>query len=304
MPVLCLVILFAAGCAISGGNANLNETSAKSARDIYKGNAAYLKGCCNSAIFYYMAAHEISAAAADNAGQALALNNLGNAYRALGKTDTAAAFFNESERLYSLAGDMSGAARALCNLASMLADLGRFEDAKKSLDKARDIISREKRPFFPLVLNRGLLYLDTGKLKQAEDTLEKALKIAGNDGSKLASAHFRLAQVKQKKDEYKAALAHYRAALESDRKTGARRAMADDLAGMGNVYTQLKMPGPAADAFRQALEIQALSGNRSEVTAILPRFSAAAKKAGIDTGVTRFFVNQWLDGKISGQPCD
>ena len=87
MLVLCLVILFAGGCAITGENAGPGGTCVNPAGDIYNGNTAYLKGCYTNAVSYYMAAYEVSVASADTPGQALALNNLANAYSALGKTD-------------------------------------------------------------------------------------------------------------------------------------------------------------------------------------------------------------------------
>ena len=72
------------------------------------------------------------------------------------------------------------------------------------------------------------------------------------------------------------ALAHFKTAFESDRHFCARRLMAEDLGAMGDVYMQLNRPEPAAEAFREAVEIYAVSGNRARVTSIMPKFLNAA----------------------------
>ena len=161
-------------------------------------------------------------------------------------------------------------------MAAMLTDAGRVKEAEKTLDKARKLIALEKKPFFPLLLNQGVLYLNTDRYIQAAEALEKALKSAGKNVANLAAAHFRIGQLDEKKGEYKVALAHFKTAFESDRHFCARRLMAEDLGAMGDVYMQLNRPEPAAEAFREAVEIYAVSGNRARVTSIMPKFLNAA----------------------------
>ena len=73
---------------------------------------------------------------------------------------------------------------------------------------------------------------------------------------------------------------------------------------MGAVYVLQEKNIQAVNVFKRSLKIYALLGDQKKVQYIMTQLETISAGTGIDLSVTKYFVNQWLQGKSVEKPCE
>lgn len=270
------------------------------ARSLTKGIAFYRQGCYDRSLKLFRRAHEIYTAADDRAGAAIALNNIGNVYRARKDLGRSLLYYDAAVDLFAEIPDAGGLARARVNRASALIDAGRLDEAEKALQAAR--ARPGEQPQVSWMLASGVLASRRGLSRQAEEELSRALKKAGDESpEEAAGVHYALARVLLENGRPAEAVEHAETALAADRDDGAFRKIADDLLLLGDARLKAGRIPDAASAFRRAMKIYALLGDAGAVADAAARLKAAGVEAVHP--LTIEFVEDWLKGDVSGKIC-
>jgi tetratricopeptide (TPR) repeat protein len=267
-----------------------------------KGISYYQRGCYDRSHDTLLRAFEMYTATDDRAGAASALNNLGNVYRARKDLPRSLLYYDAAADLFSGIDHTEGQRQALVNRASVLIEAGRLDAAQAALAAARDAGGRDTDPGASWMLAHGILLSRKGAPAPAEDALLQALKKADADmPAAVSGVHYALARLLLDTGRYPAAVEQAEAALSEDRRRGAVGKTADDLILLGTAFEHLGRVSEAAGAFRRAIKIYALLGNREAVAETASRLKAA----GADTlhPVTLEFVEQWLKGDLRSDIC-
>ncbi len=292
----------------SGGNMIVKTTPEpilKGMKEINRGTGWYRKGCYQKSLEHFFRAHELFAAADQQSGVAMSMNNIGTVYRLMGDGNSALLFFEESYRTYMDIGDHPGALQALSNKAAVLIDRGRLEEAQHVLDTADQMARTRDKPFEPPLINRGILLIKKGKYLQAEELLNQALDRTNTSSfSELATINYALGNLLLQTGHPEKAVAYFEASLAADRVNGFYKGMADNLAALGSVCLNQRKIEEAVKYFNRGIKIYALLGDKEKVSEIMEKLSAASQQAIIDISVTQHFVDRWLEGKILENPCD
>ncbi|UCD32370.1 MAG: tetratricopeptide repeat protein [Desulfobacterales bacterium] len=274
-------------------------------REITKGITQYKKGCYKNALTYFFKAHELFTATDHQRGVAMSYNNIGNVYRASGDNKSAVLFFQESFSIYEDMGDAKGAVQILSNKAATLIDDGMLEEAAKTLSAAENIAKTNQILFGPLLNTRGILLIKKKEYAKAEEVLQTALTSVDSENfSESATVNFTLGNLMLETHRYEQAIFFFETALKADRLSGFSKGIADDLAAIGSTYLLQKKNDLAANVFKRSLKIYALLGNQKKVHQVMQQLENISESTGIDLGLTKYFVNSWLEGKTIEQPCD
>jgi len=180
-------------------------------------------------------AEHLRRAVARAPGNAMFLNNLGNAELAAGNPDAAAAAYAD-------------AVRHQPEFADALFNLGNAERVRKRFDAAVDCFRRALAvdPRQPRVLiNLGMTLYLQGRLDDAVDTIRRAIAL----DPRPAVMHYDLGVVLQRQGKVREAIDAYRAAVERD------PGVAEVHAKLGFAWQEIGEQEAAARAFRRALEI-------------------------------------------------
>jgi len=277
------------------------------AEQITKGNLYYGKGCYERALEHYLRAHELYCSSDQPRGTAMSLNNIGNAYRAMGDPRAAAAFFKEAAAVYKEIGDKAGLRQVLSNKAAVLIGEGELKAAGEALAEASAIIiPSDTGVFVPILRNRGILLMRKKDYPAAEEILRQALAESAKAGlPEQASTHQALGNLLLATNRAGEAAGHFRSALDSDRESGFYRGIADDLYGLGQCQASLGDYGAAAEYWKRSLQAYALLGRREESVRTMEMFKKAAAKSGSETELTEMFMKRWIEeGKRLEGPCD
>jgi len=277
------------------------------AEQIKKGNFFYGRGCYQRSLEHYLRAHELYCSSDQPGGVAMSLNNIGNAYRAMGDPRAAVPFFAEAVSIYEGTGDNAGLRQVLCNEAAALIGAGELGAAAAALEKASAVrVPGETGIFTPVLRNRGILLLRKKDYPAAEEVLRKALAEAAKAGlSEQASAHQALGNLLLETGRAGEAAAHFKSALDSDRENGYYRGIADDLYGLGQCHAVMGDYRAAAEYWKRSLHVYALLGFKDESSRAMERFKAAAAKASMETGLTEMFLKRWVEEGVRLEgPCD
>ncbi|MEW6671539.1 MAG: tetratricopeptide repeat protein [Thermodesulfobacteriota bacterium] len=294
-------------CACTGAGIDrkpLPPDSIAGMNELGKGNDRYQKGCYPQALEHFLRAHERFAASDHIAGTAISFNNIGNVYRALGDPNSALLFFEEAYISFMDLKDHEGALQSLSNKAAALIDANRIADADREFARAQKIADAGRKPFGPLLRNRGMLLLKKGDYPGAQALLDNALKNTDPlDLTESAAVQFALGNLMQKTNRPDEALRHFEAALAADQAVSHYKGMADDLAAIGSVHLDRGNAEQAAGFFKRAVKIYALIRNKAKVEATRGQLAEAAQKAGMGMELTDFFVEKWSRGEASEKPC-
>ena len=290
------------GSAIKAGPQHLTAGQ----EQIAKGMPYYQKGCYKRALEYFLKAHEIFTSYDQREGVAMSLNNLGAAYRGIDEPESALILFQEAYKIYAGIGNTSGARQALCNQAAAFIDLGDLVGAEKSLDEASKItVGVEGGTFIPLMSNQGILLTKKKEYAKAEEVLKNALSASNPENlSDIAVVNSALGHLMREKGENRQAIDYFERALDADRKAGFHKGIADDLRYIGEAYEKLREDRKAVESWQESIKIYALLGLEDEVDELVEQLRAAAERASVNIELTEFFVNHWLEGRMTEGLCD
>ncbi|MDY0163144.1 hypothetical protein [Desulfobotulus sp.] len=297
LPVLLVGLLFSLPACGAKTPATLPCWELSAQRALVQGNKAYLKGCYGLAHQHYQAGFEGYTAADQERGAALALNNLGNAYRMLHQKEDALISYIESARRAARLGDQDLEYRALANRISLLLDLERPHEAMALMP---DIPAAETHPGF--IRPRARILHLQGKTDQAERLLREALVQATS--SDKAGLYFSLGELLLSENSLQAAHQAFSQALELDRAAGRFSALAGDLMALARCETRLGRDEEALDAARRAMEIWALMGDTQLLAIHEAFFMTLAEKSAMDLTLSRHFIQLWQTGRAVAGPCD
>lgn len=180
----------------------------------------------------------------NRARAALALNNLGFVYSAIGDKPNALTYFAKALPLWRAEGDQAGEARTLKNI--------------------------------------GVAYNALGEKQKALDFFTQALPLWEALGDPAGEANI-LAYIANAYDglgEKQKALAYYIQALTLERKLGDRSSEATTLNNIGFVYDALGEKQKALDYYTQALSLQKVLGNRSQEATTLKNIGSVYSDLG------------------------
>jgi tetratricopeptide (TPR) repeat protein len=184
--------------------------------------------------------------------QSQSLVSLGHLFFKWGKHEKAGEFFEQGLRLAEKAGDKKSAAEALAQVALLNYSIGRYQEALKSLERAKKAGERSNLAGGTIDDLMGNLYIEMGKLPEAEKLIEKS-------GTDISRGRLRLA-----KQDYANAKIHYEKLRESAEKTGNVDNRFIAYTGLGLAQEGLDEFAPAADAYRKAIEtVEELRANLS-----------------------------------------
>ncbi|MFB3924893.1 MAG: tetratricopeptide repeat protein [Syntrophales bacterium] len=298
----CALLLSCAGDPARSMPAHLTS----GAEQIKKGNAFYQKGCYRTAQEHFYRAHDLYSASDQPGGVAMSLNNIGSVFRASGDAQSALLFFDEAVSIYTDIGDRAGLRQALSNKAAALIDKGDLDEAEALIEKASGIYPDENRkPFIPLLRNKGVLLTKQKKYWEAEEVLRRALVNSNPDNlPERATLHFALGNLMLETGRAKESIEHFQAALSADRISGFYRGMADDLSRLGQVCFQSGDYRAAAGYWKRSARIYYLVGLKKEAEQTMDQLRTAAQKAGVDTDVVEHFARRWEEGKKLENPCE
>lgn len=305
---LLIFLLIFPGLIACGGNAVKTGPPHLTAgqEQIAKGMPYYQKGCYKKALEYFLRAHEIFTSYDQREGIAMSLNNLGAAYRGMEEPESALMLFQEAYKVYSGIGNPAGARQALCNQAAALIDLGDLAGAEKALDEASKIrVEIAGKLFIPLISNQGILLTKKKEFAKAEEILKNALAASDPENlSDIAVVNSALGHLMLEKGENRQAIDYFEKALDADRKAGFHKGIADDLRYIGEAYEKLREDRKAVENWQESVKIYALLGMEDEVDELMDRLRVAADRASVNIELTEFFVNHWLEGRMTEGLCD
>ncbi len=299
---LILPALISCGKAVKTGPPHMTAGN----EQLTRGMPYYQKGCYKRAIEYFLRAHELYTSYNQLEGVAMSLNNLGVAYRGLDEPESALILFREAQKIYAGIGNPAGLRQALCNEAAALMDTGDLKGAEKALDEASTVgVGVETKPFIPLISNRGVLLTKKKEYEKAESMLRSALAMSDPENhSDTAVVNAALGHLMLEKGDHRQAIEHFERALDADRQAGFHKGIADDLRYIGEAFEKLREDRRAVESWRESIKIYALLGLEDAVDDLLDRLRAAAGRASVNIELTEFFVNHWLEGRMTEGLCD
>ena len=231
-----------------------------------QGTQQYQAGDLQAALDLWQQALAIYQAQGLQKNAAIALNNLGIAYRSLGEYQSAMAVLQQALVIVREIGDRPGEAIALNNLGNVENSLGNYQQAielyEQNLAIAREI--GDQRGEASALGNLGLVYDTLGQHQQAlefhQQTLELFRAVGDRSSEALALGNAGLAHYSL--GNYEQAIDFYQQSLEIAIDLGERRAQASALGNLGTVHHILGDYAAAIDFHQQALTIDQEIGDR------------------------------------------
>ncbi len=301
------LLIFPAMTACGGGAVRTGPQHLTAGQEqIAKGMPYYQKGCYKRSLEYFLKAHEIFTSYNQREGVAMSLNNMGAAYRGIDEPESALILFQEAYRIYSGMANSEGTRQVLCNKAAALIDMGDLSGAEKVLAEASKInVGGGGGTFVPLMSNQGILLAKKKEYVKAEEILKNALSASNPENlSDIAVVNAALGHLMLDKGDNRQAIDFFERALDADRKAGFYKGIADDLRYIGEAYERLHEDRKAVESWQESIKIYALLGLEDEVDELVEQLSAAADRASVNIELTEFFVNHWLEGRMTEGLCD
>lgn len=197
--------------------------------------------------------------AADRAGEANALADLGSAYEWLGRYPEAIANHGEALALFRELGDGDGEAGSLNNLGSIHDRLGRLPEAIACLRESLGIFRRlgKRRGEATSLNNLGVAYRRLGRHDDAIACLQESLDLFRELDAVMAQANtlMHIGVVHGQQDRLAEAIACHRESLDLFRALGARYGQARSLQELGVAYRLSGRPQDAVTCLRDSLAI-------------------------------------------------
>ena len=201
----------------------------------------------------------------DESSEAVAWNNLGYAYIALGDFSKAEESVNKSLWLHRIAGRQEDIGIELDTLGMIYREQGKWEQAIEHCQQALAIF-REIKNAHHISVALGVLgdiYSDLGDYSRALDYSSQSLEVArsANDQLQVLSGLNGLANLYDTLSEYEKAEMLYTQAVDMARKLRNRRTEGIILTGLGNLYKKLGDSQKAREAYEKALPLTQLTAN-------------------------------------------
>jgi DNA-binding SARP family transcriptional activator/tetratricopeptide (TPR) repeat protein len=213
--------------------------------------------------------HALDAARAtlDLAGEAGALNHLGDIFRPQGHYDTAADHYADALHIARTTGDRTAELTALTGLADVHRAHGRHGPATETFTQALEIARATGNGTGELhaLVGLGYTYFLRGEDRPATDSYTRALDIARatDDHDGQLTALNGLGAVHWTRGRHSLAIDSYRQVLDIARATGNPTAELIALNGLGAVHRNQGNHVTAADSCTRALEIARAIGHRT-----------------------------------------
>lgn len=148
----------------------------------------------------------------------------------------------------------------------------------------------------------GRVYRETGRLEEAGEHLDAALKLfeAASDERGIASTVDDIGKLHWLRGDYAQALSHTKHALQMRRKIGDRRSIALSLNNLGLVHQDSGQFKEALEAFEQALQIRREIGDLVGVTITLNNLGTVAQDQRDDARALALFAEAFEVAKETG----
>jgi tetratricopeptide (TPR) repeat protein len=220
----------------------------------------------------------------DQVGQAYTHNDLGFAYRRLGRHSEAIASLNQGLALSQELNDLSGQAYSLGSLGSVYAVLRRYQEAI-ALQRQSLAIWRELGDTLGQatnLVNLGNIYRALGRYQEATASLEESLTIWRQRGDRRgrATSLGLLGVVYRQLGQPTKALACHQESLSLSREVGDRRGQAISLNDLGVIYGQLAQPEKALAHLQESLTVFQELGHRTGQMRVLRDLGDVLQLAG------------------------
>jgi tetratricopeptide (TPR) repeat protein len=275
-------------------------------KQIQKGLKWHQKGCYDRALEHFLRAHELYSASDVVDGVAMSLNNLGSIHKEMGDCDGAVLYFDEAYKTYLYLGKEKDVARTLSNKAAALIAMGNLDGAEQALDKAADMLpkDKDKKIWISIRNNKGVLLTKKREHKEAEKLLADCLKETQQyDSSQSASVNFALGNLMLETDRLEKAASFFAKALESDQRIGFYKGMADDLFYMGLAFSRAGKEKQAIESWKRSAKIYALIGCVNDVNRVMKYLKESSVKHSVNLSLTESFIERWLSGEMYESPC-
>jgi CHAT domain-containing protein/tetratricopeptide (TPR) repeat protein len=196
-----------------------------------------------------------------------ALNNIGEAFRNLGRYSEALKAYEQALAIAQEVGDQKGEGIALNNTGLVFGNQGRYAEAQKTLQQAL-LIRREvedRAGEGDTFNNIGIVYHYQGRYSEALEAYGQALAIAGEveDRDKEGNALNNIGEVYRMQGRYGEALDALQQALAIAQAIKDRAGEGITRNNIGLVYYRQARYDEALEAYQEALEIAREEGNRA-----------------------------------------
>jgi len=196
----------------------------------------------------------------ERAQEARIYNNLGVAYRVLGRMDQAREYLEKALQIYRQDGNHTGEGKVLNDLGRVFADLGNKEQACGDYEEALRIYQEQGDTLGEgsALKNLGWVYIAMGQNKQAQQYYEQALSIFREQGDRVGEGATlnNLGRVYEDLGQRGRAQEYYEQALSIFRDERDRTGEAWSLNNLGKVYRKLGQNEHSLEYLEQALSIR------------------------------------------------
>ncbi len=196
----------------------------------------------------------------ERAQEAHIYNNLGVAYRVLGRMEQAREYLEKALEIYRQDGNHTGEGRVLNDLGRVFADLGNKEKACGDYEEALRIYQEQGDSLGEgsALKNLGWVYISMGQNKQAQQYYEQALGVFREQGDRLGEGATlnNLGRVYEDLGQGAQAQEYYEQALSIFRDEQDRMGEAWSLNNLGKVYRKLGQDEHSLECLKQALGIR------------------------------------------------
>jgi len=194
------------------GNSKGTANTANSLGILYFNQEDY-----KNALSFYQKALSLVDTTRYKGGYATFCLNIGEVYQVIGKYDEAVRLLNEALEVFIAINDLEGLAYTYGVLAKIQLEENQFEMAYANCQKALDYFDEDQNDLgkveYQLLLSA--IYLESGKLSEAENVAFQSLELAKNMNAShwMMNAHIQLAEVYKVKKQFDKAFIHTDSAL-------------------------------------------------------------------------------------------
>jgi len=215
---------------------------------------------------------------------ALALQNVGEAYRVLNDFERSFEKFAEAARLYEEIGDLAGLGRTLYLTGISYRLMSDYSQALEYQVRAHRACEQAGfRWGMAAALNDiGLTYEELGQYSKALDSYQKVLDILEEEGDEASAARVQnnIGNLYRAQGEPALALEYYRRSLKIKEEHDDKYGIANALCDIGMAYQDLGDLDRALELYRRALEMKEADGYKKGMVRTLRRIASAHQQKG------------------------
>lgn len=263
----------------------------QAARHAEFGNEQFNRGNYELALRYFELALAENIAVDNLSGIAQSYNSIGRVYFATGNIAEARAGFLDAIRFADLAENHEHRMQAHVNLAVAAIQEDDTDTAAEYLALANAAVeANEAEPNAILFHNTGVLHARTGRFDEARRYLERARDINRADGQwpELASNHYMLASIASREKRYDAAFEDAALALEYDKRAENSPGIAADLRALGTISTHLGNDDEAYQYYLRSLRVYLALNQPRAAVALLDELAETARRTGREAEAMEF----------------